>query len=122
VTCVGFQNQSRLSAFYHASDVLVLPSRSDETWGLVVNEALHHGLPCIVSDAVGCAPDLIVQGTTGDIFATGSVPGLADALQRCLRLADDEDVRHACRSRVNGYSLERSAAGIARAYFAACPT
>ena len=55
--CTGFRNQRQLSPYYHAADVLVLPSRRAETWGLVVNEALHHGVPCVVSDRVGCAPD-----------------------------------------------------------------
>src|SRR5207247_1441845 len=31
----GFQNQSRLSDYYHAADLLVLPSQHSETWGLV---------------------------------------------------------------------------------------
>ena len=42
-----------------AADCLVLPSDYRETWGLVVNEALASGLPCIVSDACGCAEDLV---------------------------------------------------------------
>ena len=59
---LGFQNQTQLSPYYHAADLLALPSLHSETWGLVVNEALHHGLPSVVSDAVGCAPDLIEPG------------------------------------------------------------
>ena len=69
---LGFQNQTQLSQYYHAADMLVLPSLFSETWGLVVNDALHHGLPCIVSDAVGCAPDLIENGVTGAVFENGS--------------------------------------------------
>jgi len=68
---VGFQQQQDLSQFYHTADVLVLPSRRGETWGLVVNEALHHGIPAIVSDQVGCAPDLIKEGFTGEVFESG---------------------------------------------------
>ena len=76
----GFRNQTQLSRYYHAADALVLPSRWGETWGLVVNEALHHGLPCLVSEAVGCAPDLIEPGRTGQVFETGSSQSLASAL------------------------------------------
>jgi glycosyltransferase involved in cell wall biosynthesis len=48
-------NQSELGANYLAADVLVLPSRRmGETWGLVVNEALHAGCGVIMTDAVGC--------------------------------------------------------------------
>ena len=113
---LGFQNQRQLSRFYHAADLLVLPSRQFETWGLVVNEALHHGMPCVVSDKVGCGPDLIEHGRTGHIFSTGSAYALAGALQNALGLVGRDEVRQACRAKVAGYSTERAAAGIAEAY------
>lgn len=54
----GFKNQLELAPYYLAADLLVLPSsRQGETWGLVVNEALQAGLPCIVTTAVGCSAD-----------------------------------------------------------------
>src|SRR2546425_4634910 len=61
---LGFVNQSEMVRVYAAADCLALPSDGRETWGLVVNEALATGLPCIVSDRVGCAPDLVDE-TTG---------------------------------------------------------
>jgi glycosyltransferase involved in cell wall biosynthesis len=112
---LGVQRQEDLSRYYHAADLLVLPSREGETWGLVVNEALHHGLPCVVSDAVGCAPDL-VGGETGVVCAAGSAIALADALAAAVALTNRADVRARCRARVAGYSVERAAEGIAHAY------
>lgn len=54
----GFKNQRELPPYYLAADLLVLPSqRQGEVWGLVVNEALQAGLPCIITNAVGCAAD-----------------------------------------------------------------
>jgi glycosyltransferase involved in cell wall biosynthesis len=113
---LGFQNQRQLSRYYHAADLLVLPSRQSETWGLVVNEALHHGVPCVVSDKVGCGPDLIDHARTGYVFSTGSAYALAGALENAIDLCGREDVRQACRTKVAGYSMERAAAGIAEAY------
>src|SRR2546428_9263654 len=84
----GFQNQSQLSAYYHAADLLVLPSRHSETWGLVVNEALHHGLPCVVSADVGCGTDLIAAGGTGETFDTGSELGLGAGVLPAAHLSD----------------------------------
>jgi glycosyltransferase involved in cell wall biosynthesis len=112
----GFQNQCALSQYYHAADLLVLPSEIGETWGLVVNEALHHGLPCIVSDMVGCAPDLVEAGVIGEVFATGSAHGLAQALERALNLVGRSETREHCRQRAEQYSVERAAYGIAAAY------
>jgi glycosyltransferase involved in cell wall biosynthesis len=113
---IGFQNQSQLSAYYHAADLLVMPSLFSETWGLVVNEALHHGLPCLVSDQVGCAPDLVEPGLTGDVFSAGSAEALAEAIQRGMALTGRPDIQDACRDKVSAYTIERAAAGVAAAY------
>ena len=114
---LGFQNQTQLSPFYHAADLLVLPSREGETWGLVVNEALHHGLPCLVSEPVGCAPDLIENGVTGMVFETCSAQSLAAALQQVFKFIRRDDVRWNCIQKVSGYSVENAAKGIAEAYW-----
>lgn len=54
----GFVNQQGLVDWYLASDIVVLPSRqAGETWGLVVNEALHAGACVVISDQVGCSAD-----------------------------------------------------------------
>ena len=64
---------------YAAADALVLPSEG-ETWGMVVNEAMASGKPCLVSDRVGCGPDLIVPGETGEVFPVGDVAALSSLL------------------------------------------
>jgi glycosyltransferase involved in cell wall biosynthesis len=69
----GFVNPRELGRYFKASDALVLPS-TFETWGLVVNEAMHFGLPCIVSDRVGCHRDLVEDWGKQDLF---SAPGVA---------------------------------------------
>ena len=84
---IGFLNQQEIARAYVAADALVLPSDSGETWGLVVNEAMACGTPAIVSDAVGCAPDLIEDGKTGFSYACGDVAALAG------RLAQDRRAR-----------------------------
>lgn len=116
VRFLGFQNQTALSRYYHAADLMVLPSHIGETWGLVVNEALHHGLPCVVSDRVGCGPDLIEPGVTGEFFEAASVESLALALQRALGLISLLTTREHCRAKASGYTVEQAAAGIATAY------
>ena len=116
VRFVGFQNQRAMSAFFHAADVLVLPSVREETWGLVVNEALAHGVPCVVSDSVGCALDLIRDGATGTVFESGNADDLAVALRRTLPLLSNAAVRTRCREIVEDYSVKVAARGIAAAF------
>jgi glycosyltransferase involved in cell wall biosynthesis len=77
----GFVNQSGLPALLSAADVFVLAS-DDEPWGLAVNEAMACGLPVVCSDRVGCAPDLVRDGTTGYSYPVGDVQALAERLRR----------------------------------------
>jgi glycosyltransferase involved in cell wall biosynthesis len=59
VHILGFLNQSEMPLAYVLGEILCLISDPTETWGLVVNEALACGRPVIVSDTVGCSPDLV---------------------------------------------------------------
>jgi glycosyltransferase involved in cell wall biosynthesis len=107
----GFVNQSALPAAYAAADLLALPSDARETWGLVVNEGMACGLPAVVSDAVGCGPDLIEEGATGAVFPLGDIEELAGALERTLAL-DPVRSGEAIRARLAVYSPRRTAQGI----------
>jgi glycosyltransferase involved in cell wall biosynthesis len=81
---LGFCNQSKMPAAYAAADLLVLPSNGRETWGLVVNESLASGTPALVSDAVGCAPDLTELLGESAVFRLGAIEDLAQKLRRAL--------------------------------------
>ena len=72
-----------MPAAYAAADCLVLPSDGRETWGLVANEALACGRPVAVSDACGCAADL-VDGRAVRSFVVGHEAALADAMSAMI--------------------------------------
>lgn len=112
----GFKNQNEISPFFLMADLFVLPSRY-ETWGLVVNEALAHGLPGIVSDSAGCVTDLVKQGITGWIFQSGNARDLCNKIIQALPQCRSGDIRRNCLEKAMEYSLEKSAEGIARAYY-----
>jgi glycosyltransferase involved in cell wall biosynthesis len=118
---LGFRNQRELSPYYHAADLLVLPSDHAETWGLVVNEAMTHGLPAVVSSRVGCAEDLVDQGKTGERFEQFTAEALANAVARAVPLVGDATVRQQCRARAMAYSVDAAASGIAAAYRSCVP-
>ena len=111
VSLVGFKNQSELPAIYAAADVLVLPS-TQESWGLVVNEAMACGTPAIVSNAVGCADDLIETGDTGYRYRVGDIDSLAAAIKAMLSTAASDGVRQALKEKMRHYSLRIAVAGI----------
>ncbi len=97
VLFAGFRNQSELPDYYAASDIFVFPSEND-TWGLVLNETMAAGLPCVVSDGVGAAPDLVEGKGTGIVYPCGNVDRLAQALghfvgQPALRVTSGRNAR-----------------------------
>lgn len=108
----GFMNQSQMPLAYRAADVLVLPSES-ETWGLVINEAMASGCPAFVSDAVGCAPDLIDEGRTGATFPVGDVDRLSVLLNELtLGIWDRAKVARDLAEKSSVYSVNTTTHGI----------
>ena len=112
VRITGFMNQSQIGRAYAAADLLVLPSAS-ETWGLVVNEAMNFGIPCLVSDKVGCAHDLVQHGVNGYVFRAGDELDLAQQLR--LMLSDGtrrKDMGRLAFETVQNWSVERCVDGL----------
>ena len=77
-----------LGAFYADLDALVLPSRSNDPFGLVAAEAMLLGVPVLVTDACGIAESL-EDGTDAIVAEAGS----ADALRAALRRLADAGLR-----------------------------
>ena len=109
----GFKNQTELPKYYTLADILVLPSGAGETWGLAVNEAMCFSLPIIVSDVVGCGPDLVKNNDNGFIFPVGDVGSLASCLKD---LIDDSAKRKSFGEKSLGiikqYTFEKDIEGI----------
>lgn len=75
------QTQTNMPVIYKTGDVFILPSCYDETWGLVINEAMACGLPIVASDRCGSAIDLIEEGKNGHIFSSGNTLQLSGILK-----------------------------------------
>jgi glycosyltransferase involved in cell wall biosynthesis len=81
-----------LAAAYDAADLLVLASRS-ESYGMVVVEALAHGLP-VVASAVGGVPEALGRAPVGALPGLLVPPDDATALTGALRAwLDDPGLR-----------------------------
>ena len=116
VTFTGFLNQSEMPRAYVAADLQVLPSDDGETWGLVINEGMACGLPALVSDSVGCHPDLLEPGVTGDVFPLGDTVALAERLERLCSCPDQlASMGQAARLRVAAYGIDQMVDGTLQA-------
>jgi glycosyltransferase involved in cell wall biosynthesis len=111
----GPLSEADLAHSYGAADLLVLASRA-ETYGMVVTEALAHGLP-VVATEVGGVPEALGHGADGDRPGLLVPPGDPAALTAALRawLGDAElrrRLRRAAgerRASLSGWSTTTSA-------------
>jgi glycosyltransferase involved in cell wall biosynthesis len=118
VRFLPFANQSEMPPRYLLADIFVLPSRGAyETWGLAINEAMHLGLPCLVSDVVGCQRDLVIPGKTGWVFPADNFSALAATLSTALRTTPEEMQRfsQAATETMKGYTYQQTSAGLLQA-------
>jgi glycosyltransferase involved in cell wall biosynthesis len=107
-----FANQSEMPARYLLADVFALPSRGlYETWGLAVNEAMHMGVPCLVSDRVGSQQDLVTPGKTGWVFRAEDPADLRVQLDQALT-SDLEGLRKNVAARIAGYTYAQTTQGL----------
>lgn len=80
VIWAGFQDGiEKLAALYKASDVYCLPS-SYEPWAVTVLEACACDLAMVVSDVVGAAAEVVIDGVNGRQFRSGDQASLTSAL------------------------------------------
>jgi len=114
-----FAQPEQLASYYALADIFVFPTYTDP-WGLVVNEAMACGLPVIASDVAGCVADLVADNWNGRVVTAGDRQQLASAMQE---IASNGAMRtqmgQHSRERIQHYSPEACAAGIARAVLAA---
>lgn len=112
VRFLPFANQSEMPTRYLLADVFALPSRGHyETWGLAVNEAMHMGVPALVSDAVGCQADLVTDGVTGWVFRATDPEQLRTKLAEALT-ADLSGYRPRVLDRISRYTYAETTHGL----------
>ncbi|GAB3640778.1 glycosyltransferase family 4 protein [Spirosoma arcticum] len=107
VYLTGFVNQSEIGAYYSVANLYVMCSDGD-AWGLSVNEAMLFGLPIVLSDRVGCAPDLLINN--GLQYPCGNVDELTRVIQRLLTLSAAQFSKLGTRSAdiISRYTYDRT--------------
>ena len=112
---LGHLSGDALADVYAQADVLVLPSLY-EPWGLVVHEALAHGLAVIVTDQVGAGDDLVDSGINGYVVPAGSPSALIEAMRAVESWTEQQWERVATRSieLLASCSIDRAVDGFVR--------
>ena len=91
VALAGEADAATISTYYQRSDLFVMATEY-EGYGMVVADALAHGLP-VISTPAGAIPDLVGRDA-GTLVPVGDVRALADAIARAI---DDSDFRRRLR-------------------------
>lgn len=112
----GFVQKNDLPKHLAKTDVFLFHTKFD-IWGLVLNEAMAAGLPCLSSVHAGATDDLINEGETG--FSV-DFSNIEIATQRVMTLLDDEDLgkkvgKNASRFIQENMGLANSAGSIVKA-------
>ena len=105
-----FMGKEELSNYYTLSDLFVLPTRED-IWGLVINEAMAHGLPVITTKSCLAGLELVEDGVNGYLVDRDDVTALADRMNTLLwneglRVQMSENNR----KKIKAYTVEKMAA------------
>jgi glycosyltransferase involved in cell wall biosynthesis len=104
---IPFKLTEELNKYYEASDIFVLPTRSD-VWGLVINEAMAKGLPIITTDHCIAGTEMI--DGNGYVIPVNDEKILHKKMKELL-LDDDKrnEMSEKSLSRIHEYTFEKMA-------------
>ena len=86
---VGFKTRKELADYYRAADIFAFPTRED-IWGLVLNEAMAYGLPCVASVRSIAADEMVEEGKSGYLVDPEDTDCMAERLNQLL---EDSETR-----------------------------
>lgn len=89
VEFVGFVSSEDLARYYHSCDVFCAPSTGQESFGIVLLEAMASGKPLVASDITGYR-SVVSHGVEGFLVPPKDEQALALSL---VRLLSDADLR-----------------------------
>jgi glycosyltransferase involved in cell wall biosynthesis len=110
---VAHVERRRMPACYRAADLFVLPSLKDPN-PLSVVEALHTGLPVLLSDRLGNYPEALRSGENGWGFDPSDGASVRRAVESAFGSTPDQRARMGARSRELGAKHWGSEAAIRR--------
>ena len=105
----GMLSQKTMVAFYQKAKAFLMPTLLEESFGLVLTEAMSCGTPVIGFNR-GAVPEIIAQGKTG--FVVHNERGMIQAVKKI-----DSIKREDCRQRViENFSLQKMIDGYEKIY------
>lgn len=106
---ISFLSKEKLSLYYKAADLFVLPTRED-VWGLVINEAMAYGLPVVTTNRCIAGVEMVRENLNGYIVSVGNIDTLAGVMMHILSTDTlKNNMSNYSLEVISGYSLEKMA-------------
>lgn len=83
----GFQNKDYIDKILHQSSIYIMTSYT-ESFGIVLLEAMSHGLPCIAFDSAEGARELINSGMNGYLIKNRSYAAMIKKIEDLMKSYD----------------------------------
>lgn len=117
VRLLPFLQQNELAFFYRNCKSFILCSKQDETWGLVINEAMACGAPVLASNRCGATKSLVVEGKNGFIFSPFNTDDLCNKLLHVHKMNEYEikNMSHNSLLKIKEFSTELFAGSLLKA-------
>ena len=89
VACIGPKYDEEKEELFHQTDLFVHPTLND-SWGLVVLEAMRAGLP-VIATYEGSIPEIVDENVTGFLVEKNNPKELADRIEMLILNAELRD-------------------------------
>lgn len=83
VTLHGYQNRDYIDSILHQSSIYLMTSFT-ESFGIVLIEAMSHGLPCISFDSAEGAREIITSGENGYLIKNRNIDSMAMMTEKLI--------------------------------------
>lgn len=109
VILLPFQSQEKLPAIYQHAKAFCINSNEEETWGLVINEAMAGGCPILASSQCGASGTLVKHGINGYTFDYTDIDKLASFMADFTLLSEEkkQNMKNASRNIIKDWGIPR---------------
>lgn len=99
IKILGYLNERDKKEILREVDIFIMPTKTNDGWGLSLMDATSAAIPCIATNVVGASFEFIKENTNGFIIGKDSVADLKEAMLKCINLTDKEFSEYSFNSR-----------------------
>lgn len=106
ITLHGFQNKEYIDTLLHKSSLYVMTSYT-ESFGIVLLEAMSHGLPCIAFSSAEGAREIITSGKNGYLIKNRNYRAMIKKIEDLMKKEDiRKQIGTSARTSIKQYTKE----------------